>query len=135
MPAANLNYCPDVAAVLVTHNPNLQSLRAAVQAVAGQVSQLVVIDNASANFAPDWLQELDSQFDAGLHLLPQADNLGIGAGHNIGIQWAQKHGAAFVLLLDQDSQVQADMVSRLRLAYTDLTRSKVAVAGLGPRYR
>ena len=135
MLAANLNYCPGVAAIVVTHNPDLQSLRAAVHAVAGQVSQVVVIDNASANFAPDWLQELDGQFDADLHLLPQAVNLGIGTGHNVGIRWAKEHGAAFVLLLDQDSQVHANMVARLRLAFTDLTRCKVAVAGLGPRYR
>ena len=134
MLATNLNYCPGVVAVMVTHNPNSESLRAAVRAVAGQVSQVVVIDNASANFRPDWLLELVDQVGTPLHLLPQSANLGIGAGHNIGIRWAQGHGADFVLLLDQDSQVEADMVARLQLAYADLTQQKITVAGVGPRY-
>jgi len=124
-----------VAAVLVTYNPNLEELCVSVQAVADQVSDIFIVDNASANFSPDWQDKLQGKSVARLHLLPQADNLGIGVGHNIGIRQARERGAAFVLLLDQDSQVGQGMVVRLRSTYTVLVEKGVQVAAVGPRYR
>lgn len=128
-------YCHDVSAVLVTYNPNLEELCASVQAVADQVSDIFIVDNASVNFSPDWLDKLKGKSVARLHLLPQSDNLGIGAAHNIGIRQAREGGSAFVLLLDQDSQVEPDMVVRLRSTYTELVEKGVLVAALGPQYR
>lgn len=124
-----------MAAVLVTYNPNLEVLCTSVEAVADQVSDIFIVDNASVNFSLDWLNKLKEKFVARLHFLPQSDNLGIGAAHNIGIRQARENGSAFVLLLDQDSQVEPDMVVRLRSAYTELVEKGVLVAALGPRYR
>lgn len=131
----NKNYCHDVSAVLVTYNPNLEGLCASVQAVSDQVSDIFIVDNASVNFSPDWLDKLKGKSVARLHFLPQSDNLGIGAGHNIGIGQAREVGSAFVLLLDQDSQAEPNMVVRLRSTYTELVEKGVLVAALGPRYR
>jgi rhamnosyltransferase len=131
----NKNYCPDVSAVLVTYNPNQAGLYASVQAVADQVSELFIVDNASVNFSPDWVDKLKGKSVARLHLLPQSDNLGIGAAHNIGIRQARTRGSAFVLLLDQDSQVEPGMVARLRSTYTELAEKGVLVAALGPQFR
>lgn len=129
------NGCHDVAAVLVTYNPDLNELRASVRAVADQVSDIFIVDNASANFSLDWLDKLEGESVARLHLLPQADNFGIGGGHNIGIRQARERGSVFVLLLDQDSQAEPGMVVRLRSAYTELVKQGVRVAALGPRFR
>jgi rhamnosyltransferase len=129
------HYCHDVAAVLVTYNPNLEGLCASVSAVAGQVSDVFIVDNASANFSPDWIDKMKGDSAAHLYLLPQSENLGIGAGHNIGIRRARELGSTFVLLLDQDSQVEPDMVSRLRSAYIELVENGATVAALGPQYR
>lgn len=131
----NNNYCHDVSAVMVTYNPNLEGLCASVQAVAEQVSDIFIVDNASVNFSPDWIGKLKGRYGVCLHLLPQSDNLGIGAAHNIGIRQARKSGAAFVLLLDQDSQVEPDMVVHLRSAYTTLVEKGALAAALGPQYR
>ena len=130
-----MKHLDDVVAVLVTYNPHWESLYACIEAVADQVSHVAVIDNGSSNFSPDWLNKLNERFGTRLHLLPQSVNLGVGAAHNIGIRWAQKHGSVFVLLLDQDSQVLPGMVERLRSAYFNLVRMDVPVAGLGPRFR
>lgn len=129
------NYCPDVSAVLVTYNPDTEELRASVQAVLGQVSHIFVVDNASANYSPDWFDGLEKQAGARLHLLPQDENSGIGAGHNIGIRRAFEQGSRFILLLDQDSQVEPDMVARLRSSYAALNEKGVRVAAVGPQYR
>ena len=126
--------CSDVAAVLVTHNPDQEALRASINAVAGQVSNVFVVDNGSRNFPDQWLETLGDGCVARLHFLPQLDNLGIGAGHNLGIEQARMHGAAFVLLLDQDSQVYPGMVAQLRSSYAALTQTGIRVACVGPRY-
>ena len=129
------NYCPDVSAVLVTYNPNTAELCASVQAVIGQVSDIFIIDNASANFSFDWFDKLEKQVNTKLHLLPQKENMGIGTGHNIGIKHAIEQGSKFILLLDQDSQVERDMVTRLYFSYTELNKKGFQVAALGPQYR
>jgi rhamnosyltransferase len=131
----NSNYCHDISAVLVTYNPDLEGLRASVQAVTDQVSDIFIVDNASANFSPEWLNILNGKSATCLHLLPQSDNVGIGAAHNIGIRQAQERGSTFVLLLDQDSQVDPNMVVRLRSAFTELVEQGAVVAALGPQFR
>ena len=65
----------------------------------------------------------------------QEENVGIAAGHNIGIRQAIEQGAKFVLLLDQDSQIELDMVLKLRSAYTELNEKGFQVAAIGPQYR
>lgn len=130
----NKNYCHDVSAVLVTYNPNMEALHAAIQAVSGQVSDVFIVDNASSNFSVGWISQVKDQASAKLHLLRQEENLGIGAGHNIGIRCAIEQGSKFVLLLDQDSQVGLDMVVRLRSAYVMLNEKGFQVAAIGPQY-
>lgn len=130
----NKNYTYDISAVLVTYNPNIEGLRKTIQAVLNQVSDIFIVDNASSSFSIDWLDEFKMQTNTKLHLLPQNENVGIGAAHNIGIRQAIEQGAKFILLLDQDSQVEADMVFKLRAAYEDLTEKGIQVGTIGPQY-
>lgn len=132
---ANIEFCSDVAAVLVTFNPSLEALCASVEAVARQVSDVYVVDNGSSSFPAPWQEKLSGQCVSRLHFLPQSSNLGIGAGHNIGIEQARECGSTFVLLLDQDSQVEPGTVARLRSSYAELTKSGIQVAAVGSRYR
>jgi rhamnosyltransferase len=131
----NKTYCHDVSAVLVTYNPDMETLHAAIQAVSRQVSDVFIVDNASSNFSFGWIDQVKGRANTKLHLLRQEENLGIGAAHNIGIRQAIEQGSRFVLLLDQDSQVGLDMVFRLRSAYAMLNEKGVQVAALGPQYR
>lgn len=128
------NPCHHVSAVLVTYNPNQETLCAAIQAIFNQVSDIFIVDNASENFSFDWLDEFNSQTGAKLHLLPQDENKGIAEAQNIGIKRAIKLGADFVLLLDQDSIASDGMVTELLAAIT-ITQSELAnipVAAVGP---
>lgn len=126
----------DVAAILVTYNPDALQLRMAIRALLGQVAHIFIVDNASSNASAHWLAGCDSaQAGTQLHFLPQNDNHGIGAAHNIGIQAALAHRMAYVLLLDQDSIVAPDMVHQLRSAHLRLRAQGQQVAALGPRYR
>ena len=72
----NKAYCHDTAAVLVTYNPDTKTLRATIRAVLNQVADVFIVDNASANFSPDWIDEFNTQTQTILHLLPQQENVG-----------------------------------------------------------
>lgn len=128
-------FCPDVAAVVVTFHPDQATLRAALHALHGQVAQVYVVDNTATAGACPWLAELVRSAAVPAQLLAQPDNLGIGAAHNIGIQAARAQGAAWVLLLDQDSCLQPEAVARLRQAALALQQQGERVAAVGPEYR
>jgi rhamnosyltransferase len=129
------NYCRKVSSVLVTYNPNMEALRVTIQAVLNQVSDIFIVDNASENFSNSWFEEFKDQTNTKLHLFRQQENLGIGATHNIGIKHAIDQGAELILLLDQDSQIETDMVVKLLSAYDTLNDKGIQVAAIGPRYR
>lgn len=131
----NHQECLDVSAVIVTYNPNLETLKKTVLAITSQVSDIFIIDNASINFSIKWESIFESQCRSKLHLLPQPRNVGLGAAHNLGILKAKEINSSFVLLLDQDSQAAPEMVYKLRSAYFNLAKTGKTPAAMGPRYR
>ena len=129
------SFCHDVSAVMVTYNPDIGAVCESIQSVLMQVSNLFIIDNGSSNYSADWFMRFERQPGGQIHLLPQTENLGLGAAHNIGIKRAIELGSKYVLILDQDSQVDINMVARLRSAYEKLNEAGYKVAALGPQYR
>jgi rhamnosyltransferase len=121
-----------VCAVIVTYHPDLGVLRSAVTAIHGQVQRIVIVDNGSPEDTVSRLRHIAA--DVGAHLIPSPKNLGVAAGHNLGIAWARRQGCTHVLLLDQDSVAGPNMVAELLAAHRDLTARGVRVAAVGPRY-
>jgi rhamnosyltransferase len=123
-----------VSAILVTYNPDMDTLRAAVQAIFPQVADVIVVDNASANFSTDWTDNLIGKAHDKLQVLPQQENLGIAVAQNIAIEHAIKSDADFVLLLDQDSISTPSLVSELLavIISTELRFNDLPVAAVGP---
>lgn len=121
-----------VCAVIVTYHPDLGILRSAVAAIHGQVQRIVIVDNGSPEDTVSRLRHIAA--DVGAHLIPSPKNLGVAAGHNLGIAWARRQGCTHVLLLDQDSVAGPNMVAELLAAHHDLTARGVRVAAVGPRY-
>jgi len=71
--------------------------------------EVVVVDNASRDGSVEAVEE---QFpDA--KLIVNAENLRWAEGNNVGLRYALAHGAGYILLLNNDIEVDADMVSRL----------------------
>jgi len=118
-----------VCAVIVTYHPAPDELSRLLDAVLPQVADVVVVDNGSAVNVKVLLA------GRGVTVLSLGDNLGVAAGFNRGIAWAEERGSVQVLLLDQDSIPAADMVARLRDALTDLTAQGEQVAAVGPLAR
>lgn len=120
-----------VCAVLVTHRPDLAVLDAQWRALAPQVAHIVLVDNATPGAGVDaWCAA-----HAGVTAVLLPDNLGLAAALNVGITRAREvAGATRVLLLDQDSVPEADMVAALCSTLARLERAQ-RVAAVGPRFR
>lgn len=127
--------CPDVAAVLVTFQPQQTVLQDAIDALQPQVGQLYVVDNTATPGANPWLPALLERSATPAQLLKPTENLGLGAAHNLGIRAARAQGARWVLLLDQDSRLAPDAVTRLRAAAQTLQQQGQRLAAVGPQYR
>jgi len=79
--------------------------------------EIVVVDNGSADCSVEMLKQ---HFGNTIQLLESSENLGFAAGANLGIQYALCKGAQSVLLLNNDTIVAADMVTRLVSAMAEM---------------
>ena len=120
-----------VLAVVVSYNPDINVLTKLLDSLSSQVEQVVVVDNGSANQAE--LSTLLAE-QAKQTLLSQAENLGLGAAHNLGINFAVEQSFTHVLLLDQDSLPEADMVAQLLKAYCAAENVEPKVAAVGATF-
>lgn len=78
----------------------------------------LVIDNASVDGTVAALRDAYP----GLTIIQNAHNLGYAGGNNVGIRWALEHGADYVLIINNDTEVTPDMLTELvRVAESDAT--------------
>lgn len=94
-------------AVVVTYNPEAGLARRLARVVP-QVSHLIVVDNASRTSPAPELQGFGDKAT----LIVNPENVGIGEALNIGVRAAKARGAAWVLMLDDDSLVEPHLVQR-----------------------
>ncbi len=121
----------DVCAVVVTYHPDSE-LPARLARVLRQVGAVVIVDNGSGEDGLKMLRALSA--DPKITLALNSANLGIARALNIGIERAAALGFARVLLLDQDTIVDEDMVQRLMEVYAAIPdNERLAVIGSGFR--
>ncbi len=122
-----------VAAVVVTYRPDGDATATLLAALAPQVDMLVIVDNGSEPHAVAALAREVASLPGTAELIELASNAGIATAQNLGIAWARKRGAGYVLLSDQDSVPAPDMVERL---LAGLERARAAggapVGAVGP---
>ena len=97
-------------AAVVTYNPDMERLRENLDAVSGQVDEVVVIDNGS--FEAPRIAQLVTPYN--LTFIRRSENGGIAVALNSAFRFALKHGFEWVLLLDQDSTCGPGMVDKMR---------------------
>lgn len=123
----------EILAVIVTYHPDQLTLQQQLEALLPQVSGAVIVDNYSRDAHKVWLRELSSH-NQNLHLIELTENYGIAKAQNEGIVWAKSQGAEFVLLMDQDSRPESDMVALLLSGYERLTAKGSKVSAIGPKF-
>jgi rhamnosyltransferase len=119
-----------VFAVVVAYRPAPGGLVRLLRALTGQVAHVVVVDNTEAPGAA--IDPADLPAGNGVTMHANGFNAGVAAAQNTGIAMARSHGATHVLLLDQDSLPDPDMVARLLEVWHRLQTT--AVAAIAPRY-
>jgi rhamnosyltransferase len=123
-----------IAALILTYHPEQSILRQAVASLCSQVDQILIVDNGSRWDAGALLEVLTEGDKKKIEFIWLQNNIGVGAGHNRGIQWARARGFTHVLILDHDSVPRPDMVRHLVAALDQLTDRGIRVAAVGPRY-
>lgn len=122
----------DVCAAIVTYHPDLDLLRTVLAAVRDQVGRVLVFDNASSGDALEaFWQDIR---DARVEVIRSPENVGLGRAINRAADYARTRGFQHLLIMDQDSIVDPDMVATLRGRLIDLQRAH-RVAAVGPQFR
>jgi rhamnosyltransferase len=120
---------------MVSYHPDPELPRR-VARILGQVGALVIVDNGSGDEARAMLARIAA--DARVSLVLNPANLGVARGLNLGVQQARASGFAWVLLLDQDSDLHDGMLRSLievLAAYPEAARVAVIGAGYGEETR
>jgi GT2 family glycosyltransferase len=118
-----MSAAPDVVAVLVNYNGGAGLARcvASLRASDFGARSIVVVDNASRDDSAAALLRAEAGRAAGgerpaLELLAQPVNRGFAAGANLGLRRAAELGAAELLLLNPDTEVERGFLAPLRAA-------------------
>ena len=76
---------------------------------------VVVVDNASSDNS---VGQISKAFPK-IKIIKNAKNLGFTGGNNVGIAYAMKKGADYVLVLNNDTVVKADFLEHLLTSFSD----------------
>jgi rhamnosyltransferase len=129
--SAGLESGRQVCAVLVSYHPDAELPRRAARILA-QVGALVIVDNGSGEATHEMLRRIAA--DPRVSLVLNSANLGVATALNLGVERVRALGFAWMLLLDQDSDLRDDMLASLievRAAYPQPARVAVIGAGFG----
>lgn len=73
----------------------------------------VVVDNASPNGSEARLREYQRRSGRDFVLIQSGANLGFSGGNNVGIRYALEQGADYIWLLNNDTEIEPDALSKL----------------------
>ncbi len=112
----------NVYAVLVTYNREEKLVYDSISHLIKQCKFIVVCNNSSIEYTIDL---------PNVKIFNFRNNLGIAKAQSIGMNWAFKNGADFILQMDQDSIPPKNLVGNLIECYNDLTLAGFNVGMVG----
>ena len=87
---------------------------------------MIVVDNDSDLHDREQLGGFTAEMSLPVDVITSAENLGFSGGNNLGIRRALANGAEWVVLLNNDTEVEPDFVATLR----ETLRSHAGIVGL-----
>jgi GT2 family glycosyltransferase len=118
---------PRVAAIVVNYNGRevTQQAVASLRRMTYPAFDLIVLDNASTDGSPEALARAFPD----LKQLGVEENRGSSSGYAAGFRWAFENGYDYVLLLNNDIEVEPDMLDRL----LEVAESDPQIGVVGPK--
>lgn len=125
-----------VFSVSVTYNPDLDLLDRQIESLYQQVDFVTIVDNGSANILQlkNYLNNKQIELRKDFIIVYNDNNIGLGSAQNIGIKAAIQNNASDVLLLDQDSVLNNDFMSKILVTRKELLNNQIKVGAIGPVY-
>jgi GT2 family glycosyltransferase len=74
---------------------------------------VIVVDNGSADNSIEQIESIRPELKYNLQVITNKRNLGFAEGNNVGIRAAMEQGANYVLLLNNDTEVDPDFIQPL----------------------
>ncbi|MEQ1118567.1 glycosyltransferase family 2 protein [Acinetobacter junii] len=114
-----------VLSVIVTFNPSIERLCKLVFSLDRQETDIFIVDNHSSN-------KHEIKFDSRVELYRLDKNYGIAYAQNVGIQKAIESKYDYLVLFDQDSNVENNFIDLMISSYNELNSENVAC--ISPRF-
>lgn len=105
------------AAGIVLYNPDIDRLKANIDAIKSQVHNVYTFDNGSTNQKE--ISDLLTQYNDNVILILNEKNLGIATALNRLVDAAHNDNHAWILTLDQDSVVPVGLIEKLLQSIDD----------------
>lgn len=117
-----------VCAVVVIYYPDIDILKRLIAALLPQVACVVLVNNSPEK------GEINKfvKKNPGVICFAHDKNLGVAAGQNTGIRWAEKQSFSHVMLFDQDSFPAENFVQELLAAENKLRDQGLKVGAVAP---
>lgn len=91
------------------------------------VSTVLVVDNSNDSRVSSTLQARET-----VSVLSHPENIGVGAGLKIAVDWALQNGYDFLWTFDQDSEPDVECLQQLIHAYEDLRQEYQSIGIVAP---
>lgn len=120
-----------VACIIVAYHPDRETFCKLLKAIEDQVFSVIIIDNSDHKNLDERIKQRIPK--NGL-LISKDFNSGIASAINQGILQARKKKASHVILFDQDSIPESNMVSQLLAVMNQKVLAGDNIAAVGPKY-
>lgn len=117
----------DICGVIVTYHPDESFWERIKGLIAGQVNEIIIVDNNSGEEAIKRLRKLEEC--GNIRVRCNFENLGVAAALNVGLNEALRKGYSWGLTLDQDTIPQLTMVETLIEILHETGADSTAVIG------
>lgn len=97
-------------ALIVTFNPDLERLNQCVSSIANQVDKILIVDNGSKN--QNSISKFLTKFE-NIIFFKKETNKGLSKNYNEGIQFARENNYDFLLILDQDTICEKNLIEEV----------------------
>lgn len=122
-----------MACIVVTYNPESNTLSTLISQLLKSPVSIYVIDNWFSEESTRNTSELSLRHPDRIKFFPLEKNFGIAKAINIGVESALKDKHDFAMLLDQDSTPQDGLLKEMQIVAAQLSASSNQVAAIGPR--